>query len=168
MTKQSNYDTLLASVNECVTRCNDAIATYDKQKCVDATNSERKAINKKLRKELRIARAKTQLKRASALRELLQACDNNHALLNACSKFTLAMCSMLSEAQERETFVIARNDNMMSLIMRYDNFSMKKVDAYCKKHNIVLRKDKTFDFTNAIDVVDSIDDVDDDDSDSDE
>lgn len=166
--KQSNYDTLLNSVNECIARCNRAIDEYNTRKCVDTTNSERKAINKKLRKELRLARCKTQLKRASSLNELLRACDNNHALLSQCSKFTLTMCAMLSEAQERETFIIARNDDMMSLVMRYDNFSMKKVNAYCSQHHIIINKDKTFDFTNAIDVVDSIDDVDVDDDDSDD
>ena len=166
--KQSNYDTLLNSVNECVARCNRAIEEYDARKCVDTSNSERKAINKKLRKELRLARCKTQLKRASSLNELLHACDNNHALLSQCSKFTLTMCAMLSEAQERETFIIARDDTMMSLIMRYENFSMKKVLKYCEAHKIILNKDKTFDFTTAIDVVDSIDDVDDDVDDSDD
>ena len=150
--KQSNYDTLLNSVNECVARCERAINDYDARKCLDTTNSERKAINKKLRKELRIARCKVQLKRASALRELLSACDNNHALLSQCSKFTLVMCAMLNEVQERETFIIARDDTMISLVMRYDNFSMKKVNAYCEKHHIVINKDKTFDFTNAIDI----------------
>ncbi len=166
--KQSNYDTLVKCVNECVVRCNRAISEYNTRKCVDTTNSERKAINKKLRKELRLQRCKTQLKRASALNELLSACDNNHALLSQCSKFTLTMCAMLSEAQERETFIVARDDTMMSLIMRYENFSMKKLNAYCDKHHIIINKDKTFDFTNAIDVIDSIDDVDSDDDDSDD
>lgn len=165
--KQSNYDTLATSVQTCITRCSNAISEYDKRKCIDTSDKQRKTKNKALRKELKIARCKTQLKRASALNELLHACDNNHALLSQCSKFTLTMCAMLSEAQERETFIVARDDSMMSLIMRYENFSMKKLNAYCEKHHIIINKDKTFDFTNAIDIVDSIDDVDDDDSDDD-
>lgn len=166
--KQSNYDTLATSVQACITRCSNAISEYEKQKCIDTSDKQRKAKNKALRKALKIARCKTQLKRASAINELLHACDNNHALLSQCSKFTLTMCAMLSEAQERETFFVCRNDNMMSVYMRYDNFSKKKLLKYCEAHKIVINSDNmTFNFTNAIDIVDSIDDVDDDDSDDD-
>lgn len=154
----SKKETAVAHIETMCKECNNVIKAYDEafKKCKD------KSAKKALRKETHIARVKKTLTQCVAMRELLTHVDS----LEDSSKAYAYVMAITYKAVERETFIIAKDDDIMSLLMRYDNFSMKKVVAYCEKHNIKFdTKTKTFDFSQCDD---SVPDTYDDDSDSEE
>ena len=142
--------------------CNDIVTQYNERIKQCATKEQKKA----LRKELRIARVKRTLNTCVMLDSLLSCCDSIEKID---TQVYQSIVSITHEAIAREKFIITRNDDIMSLLMRYDNFSMKKVLKFCEAHKIAFNaKTKAFDFTNAIDILDSYDDSDDDSDDDSE
>lgn len=153
----SRKETAVKHIDDMVAECNGIVKVYDDafKKCKD------KSAKKALRKETHIARVKKTLAQCVAMRELLAHVDS----LEDAGKAFAYITAITYKAAERETFVIAKDDDIMALLMRYDNFSMKKVVAYCEKHNIKFdSKTKTFDFSQCDDSVP--DTYDDDDGDS--
>ncbi len=147
----------IAHINALLKECDDVAKAY--KNATFATKEARKAY----RKEHRVAKHSRMSKQCVAMRELLNAISNDTSL-DIASNATRYILSLTCETIERETFIICKDDNVMSLVMRYDNFSMKKVEKYCAKHHIIYdKKSKTFDFSSCDDdVLDTFDDDSDD------
>ena len=136
--------------------CNDIVTQYNERMKSCATKEDKKA----LRKSLRIARVKRTLNTCVMLDALLSCCDSIEKIDTSVYN---SIVSITHESVAREKFIITRNDDIMSLLMRYDNFSMKKVLKFCEAHKIAFNaKTKEFNFTNAIDILDSYDSEDED------
>lgn len=153
----TNFQKLQTAVSTATSLFDNVKREYDKQK------TRNSAENKALRRKLKYSRARTRYNRAQCIDKFLDKLLETDAdlLLDSLNDFTNMLCSLISESETRERFVIKRSDDIMSLVLRYDNFSMKKVLKYCEAHNIKLNKDRrTFDFSKCTD--------DDDDDDYDE
>lgn len=157
----SKKQSCVEHINAIIDDCNARIKAYDERAKQCTTKEMRKA----LRKETRIARIKRNMKQCVAMRELL-ACITSEVSLDNASNACKYLLAITNDVIAREQFIICKDDDLMSLLMRYDNFSMKKVLKYCEKHNIIFdMKSKTFDFSKCDDdVLDTFDD----DSDSDD
>lgn len=156
----SKKQSCIEHVNAIINDCNARIAAYETQAKQCDSKEERKA----LRKSTRIARIKRNMKQCVAMRELL-ACITSDVSLDNASNACKYLLAITNDVVAREQFIICKDDDLMSLLMRYDNFSMKKVLKYCEKHNIKFdMKSKTFDFNECDDdVLDTFDDEDSDD-----
>ena len=146
----TNFQKLQIAANDAMTLFNNVKGEYDKQK------TRNSAENKALRKKLKYSRARTRYNRAQCIDKFLDVLlETNSDLvldLDRLDGFTNMLCSLISENETRERFVIKRSDDIMSLVLRYENFSMKKVLKYCEAHNIKLNADRrTFDFSKCTD-----------------
>lgn len=150
----SKKQSCIEHIDALLKECDNVASTYNAMQ-FDTTEAR-----KAYRKEHAVSKHARIAKQCIALRELLNALRDDTSLDNA-SNATRYILSLTCESVSREQFIICKDDTIMSLLMRYDNFSIKKVEKYCEKHHIKYDKQsKTFDFSSCDDsVLDTIDDI---------